>query len=79
MGLMGNFVSTLEKPPTDDKDVGTIHGFALEDDLKRLTEFLDANPAIDLDRRDEYVCNFRFVRVLFLASFSAFRGTPHCI
>lgn len=54
-GGMGVVVSTMSQPPLDPRDHGTLHGFALSNDIKGLLRFLDAHSEMNLDSLDEYV------------------------
>ncbi|KAF8529453.1 ankyrin, partial [Gautieria morchelliformis] len=53
-GGMGVAVSTMAQPPVNAKDHGTLHGFALSNDVQGLAGFLDAHSEINLDFLDEY-------------------------
>lgn len=54
-GGMGVVVSTMSQPPLDPRDHGTLHGFALSNDIKGLLRLLDAHSEMNLDSLDEYV------------------------
>lgn len=53
-GGMGTSVSLLVNPGPDLDEAQTLHGLAISGDAKKLTAFLLANPAIDINARDEF-------------------------
>jgi acyl-CoA-binding domain-containing protein 6 len=77
-GGMGVVVSAMSQPPLDPRDHGTLHGFALSNDAKGLSEFLDARSKINLDSLDEYVILFLSSRQLTSFSKSIDRAILLC-
>lgn len=53
---MGVSVSVLSAPALEADEAGTLHGIVVENDLDALSALVEANPTIDLNAKDEYVC-----------------------
>lgn len=53
---MGVSVSVLSAPALEADEAGTLHGLVVENDLDALSALIEANPTIDLNAKDEYVC-----------------------
>jgi len=53
-GSLGTAVSAMERPPPVHEDEGTLHGYAISDDLKGLMSFLEAHPDTNLNQLDQY-------------------------
>ena len=54
----GVFVSTMNVPEDNTDDLDTIHGLAIAGDAQKLEEMLEADPSLDVDRRDDFVSFF---------------------
>jgi acyl-CoA-binding protein len=54
-GGMGTSVSLLINPGPDLGEAQTLHGLAIAGDAEKLMAFLRANPAVDINARDEFV------------------------
>ncbi|KAH7910874.1 hypothetical protein BJ138DRAFT_1086736 [Hygrophoropsis aurantiaca] len=52
-GGMGNKVSSMV-PPEDSSDGKTLHGLAITGDADKLSEFINLNPGLDINERDEF-------------------------
>ncbi|KAF8647919.1 hypothetical protein AX16_006451 [Volvariella volvacea WC 439] len=53
-GSVGFGLSVSTIGPQPNQNDGTIHGLAIVDDVEELTARLNQDPALDLDKRDEY-------------------------
>ncbi|KAG2150099.1 hypothetical protein BD769DRAFT_1708184 [Suillus cothurnatus] len=53
-GGMGTSVSLLINPGPDLGEAQTLHGLAIAGDAEKLMAFLRANPAVDINARDEF-------------------------
>ncbi|KAI0274759.1 ankyrin [Gloeopeniophorella convolvens] len=51
---MGVSVSVVSQPSLDEEDAAGLHGLAMGDNVAALSAFLDVNPDVDLNARDEY-------------------------
>ena len=54
-GGMGNSVSFMARPPSEECDTSTIHGLAVAGDAAGLTLFLQDHPEADINEKDEFV------------------------
>ncbi|KAL4070864.1 acyl CoA binding protein-domain-containing protein [Scleroderma citrinum] len=51
---MGTFVSALVRPTTGDGETETLQKLAIDGDALEVSRFLEANPLMDINERDEF-------------------------
>jgi hypothetical protein len=54
-GGMGTFVSALPPPGDDDTEAQTLHALAIQGDTNKVIQYLEKNPLLNINQRDEFV------------------------